>query len=299
MIFQKDTRKEYIIFGSFECKAENNPKSMNVVKEQSAIIATHLKELRNAKGISHETLSEQLEKKYGIKISADSLQNYEVGETYHKKAFKNLGMRLEYLWCLSDFYGVSSDFLLGRTKNPGRVPSAIDDLGLNEETVLWLNAVKHAPNHDLFRGIHKLLGNLYFQGLMYSLVDFESAVKADKIYDYVEKQFIPEDQKQDSASFHAVSDSFYKRIHQIAKDGQFSDSVSEYLLARNQMEHSDTPVNGLFNVILDLYGRGAHDICSYRVNRTLNDLLIEIESSIDCDVESIYNGLKGECVRKE
>lgn len=44
--------------------------------------------------------------------------NYEVSREEHSKKYKNLGMRVEYLYCLADFYGVSTDYLLGLTKNP-------------------------------------------------------------------------------------------------------------------------------------------------------------------------------------
>lgn len=82
-------------------------------KRKSLIMALRLKELRTEKGLSHEALRKALMDKYEIDISVDSLKNYEVSKIPHAKAYKNEGMRVEYLRCLADFFGVSADYLLG------------------------------------------------------------------------------------------------------------------------------------------------------------------------------------------
>ena len=81
----------------------------------SFTLGTRLKELRQKQGLSHVQLSNQLKDKYGISVSRDSLMAYEVADDTRSKADKlpNLGMRVEYLYCLADFYGVSLDYLLG------------------------------------------------------------------------------------------------------------------------------------------------------------------------------------------
>ncbi len=82
-------------------------------KALSIKTAKRLKEERQSKGLSHVVLSKELKAAYGIDISKDSLQNYEVDTESHTKSFANNGMRIEYLRCLADFYGVSTDYLLG------------------------------------------------------------------------------------------------------------------------------------------------------------------------------------------
>lgn len=112
--------------------------------EKSFIMAERLKQLREKEGYSHEKLSNALNERYGIKISSDSLMNYEVSDPHHTKAGKNQGMRVEYLRCLADFYGVSSDYLLGvrETKTPDvNALNAMEFTGLSEDTVLLLNAI--------------------------------------------------------------------------------------------------------------------------------------------------------------
>lgn len=97
------------------------------------------KELKG-KPLSHEALSKELEDRYDIKISKDSLMNYEVSSNNHSKQCKNLGMRVEYLHCLSDFYGVSSDYLMGRTPADIRTPD-IDKRAMAEKTGLSIAAI--------------------------------------------------------------------------------------------------------------------------------------------------------------
>ena len=72
--------------------------------------------------MSHVRLSAELYEKYGVKISRDSLMSYEISDPYHSKAGKNQGMRVEYLRCLADFYGVSADYILGTSSTRSAVP---------------------------------------------------------------------------------------------------------------------------------------------------------------------------------
>lgn len=115
---------------------------MAVNKQQSLTMAARLKDLRVSKGLSHEKLSKALREKYDIRISSDSLMNYEVTEEYHTKAYANQGMRAEYLRCLADFYGVSSDYLLGITDTKSAEPTmqaAVIFTGLSEKNLEFLN----------------------------------------------------------------------------------------------------------------------------------------------------------------
>ena len=104
-------------------------------KTSSLITAKRLKELREEKKLSHIALSKALKEQYGIDISRDSLMCYEVSDPHHTKAYKNEGMRIEYLRCFSEFYCVSSDYLLGLTEDRNKKPSAVDELGLSTKII--------------------------------------------------------------------------------------------------------------------------------------------------------------------
>lgn len=83
----------------------------------SFVLGERLKELREERGLTHAGLIKQLSEKYGVSVSRDSIMAYEISDESRAKADKlpNLGMRVEYLYCLADFYGVSLDYLLGKT----------------------------------------------------------------------------------------------------------------------------------------------------------------------------------------
>ena len=122
-------------------------------KSKSLIMAQRLKDLRNEKGLSHDSLRKALMDRYEIDISVDSLKNYEVSKIPHAKAYKNEGMRVEYLRCLSDFFGVSSDYILGITdvKSASKgVQSIIKNTGLSEHSaeVLWALSMANTDNAD-------------------------------------------------------------------------------------------------------------------------------------------------------
>ncbi len=111
-------------------------------QEQSFLMAKRLKGLRNEKGLSCAELSAALLDKYGIKISRDSLMSYEIQTEHHSKIkdgkYPNLNMGVEYLNAFAQFYGVSTDFLLGLSDKPTIDPKAAE---VAEYTGLSLAAI--------------------------------------------------------------------------------------------------------------------------------------------------------------
>lgn len=86
-------------------------------------IAHRLKSLRlsflteDKKPLSRDKLSEMIERKYaedGFKLSRFSIMNYEIDDPDHKDFGSNLGMSAKVICYLSDFFGVSADYIVGR-----------------------------------------------------------------------------------------------------------------------------------------------------------------------------------------
>lgn len=127
-------------------------------KEQKIETAKRLKKLRNnynnGRGISHEKLARELNERYSDLekskknnylgsakaevISSGVLKNYEITDFNHSKFNAGYGMNISYLTMLADFYGVTTDYLLGRTgvKSPD-----IDIQEIHEKTGLSENAI--------------------------------------------------------------------------------------------------------------------------------------------------------------
>ncbi len=123
-------------------------------------MAERLKLLREEKGLSHKKLCKALFNQYGVKISSDSLMNYEVADKNHTKAFKNQGMRVQYLRCLADFYDVSTDYLLGLTDIKSSncdIRSIVEYTGLSETSINTLHFTKEWNLCDCAAVIDKLL----------------------------------------------------------------------------------------------------------------------------------------------
>ncbi|MDL2280825.1 helix-turn-helix transcriptional regulator [Selenomonadales bacterium OttesenSCG-928-I06] len=113
---------------------------MNYDEKQKEITAVRLKELRIERGFSHEKLAKELRNKYNIKISVAVLKNYEVTEKLHSKFETGFGMNIRYLYMFADFYGVSTEYLLGKidVKTPN-----IDILAIMEKIELSADAFKN------------------------------------------------------------------------------------------------------------------------------------------------------------
>lgn len=114
-------------------------KQSKVYLKQSAIMADRIKKLRETARtdkISQAALVDELGKK-NIDVSIDSLKSYEVKEN-HSKEYSNYRMSVETLCGLADFFGVSTDYLLGRTEiknaNPN-IKAVCELIGLSEESV--------------------------------------------------------------------------------------------------------------------------------------------------------------------
>ena len=77
-----------------------------------------LKRLRESKKLSHDKLSAEIEDRYGVHIDRKTLINYEKAETLSSKPEAVKGMNITRLTALADYYGVSTDYLLGVSDCP-------------------------------------------------------------------------------------------------------------------------------------------------------------------------------------
>lgn len=123
---------------------------------QKAITAKRLKECRENKKLSHDKLAQELRNVYGLKISSAVLKNYEVSEEYHAKFTAGFGMNVNYLYTLADFFGVSTDYLLGLSDVPSpsaSVQAINKEYGLTEKALNRLsqfnNLKKSNPSKNL------------------------------------------------------------------------------------------------------------------------------------------------------
>ena len=171
---------------------------------------------------------------------------------------------------ISDYFHVSTDYLLGRTADPNPVPAAVDDLGLSPKAVEWLHNIKRSsePNeygHIAREGmIHKtnlIFENHSFQYLIENLCNLIDATEAERIY-YATP--IGTDRGQ--------------QTQQIIDSHRYSDSVTDYLRAQYLLSGSTAPkeINDAF-----MFGINITEVVTVDINRSLNGLLEDIRKMVD------------------
>lgn len=252
--------------------------------EKSFIMAERLKQLREEKGLSHEKLSKALFDQYGVKISSDSLINYEVADAGHTKAYKNQGMRVEYLRCLADFYGVSADYILGQINDPCRIPSAIDELGLSEKAVKWLAEIQSLKRRDIIWNMNPVFENSFFQCLVYSLTDYMDAARAEEIYMQLHDQFFDYSQEYSKEEGEAIREQFEQAVMEAAESKRYTPQVRSHLRANLQLWGRETASPDLVNIIES--AAGITEISAYAANKYLVKLLSSLHEEVKEEIGS-------------
>ncbi len=102
--------------------------------------ATRLKNLRESAKLSHAKLRIELIKKYNIPISVVTLKKYEVSDKFHINYGALKGMKIEFLDMFADFYGVSTDYILGRTNS---ISTDLSEQTIYNETGLSSTAINN------------------------------------------------------------------------------------------------------------------------------------------------------------
>ena len=100
----------------------------NTLREQ---VGERITVLREARGLSQRDLSDELAK-LGLVVRRETITQWENGTR---------DLKTEYLAKLSEFFGVSADWLLGLTDAPERTPAAVDELGLSPDAVSYLRGL--------------------------------------------------------------------------------------------------------------------------------------------------------------
>ena len=167
---------------------------------------------------------------------------------------------------LAKHYGVSTDYLLSLTNDPKRTPCATDELGLSAQSINWLSLLASSPDRNRYtKYLSALLEMENFQGLVYLLIDYFSALKARSIAGSILNDSPP--------------DKYFEHLEEATKDSKYDDMTQLYLQAFAGFEHA------FFNpgaaMLLDEDGDAIHvlDILELKIKRNLDLLLRTME---DC-----------------
>lgn len=208
------------------------------------MMAERLKEERKRIKLSHEKLSKKIEAEYGVKVSVDSLKNYEVTDPYSERFGKNIAMRVEYLACLADIYGVSMDYLAGKAEHRTTDPSlqaAADYTGLTENALEALRFdVVHqdVDRHRYLAFLSSLLEDASFRQLLLELYRFTTANEGKLLYEEMRHQF---DERMKRGEIHDHAQ-YTEEWLGILKRQDIPDEVKGMFLAQIELDKLDSGI---------------------------------------------------------
>lgn len=274
--------------------AENNRKLMEDKNNTSLIMAKRIKQLRDERGLSHEKLSKALLELYGVKISTDSLMNYEVTDPYHSKAGKNQGMRVEYLRSLADFYGVSTDYLLAISDIPSpdiSIQATTQYTGISEKAARRLNHIKEnsSPNLNLISDFNEIFDSAHFESLLFNLRDYRKAITAEAIYNRAWASFHSNDGVLGRVISSNIRMEFNKTIQMIIDSRKHDDTVNHFLASICHLDAIDDNGEKLAGVQIGSESFDISELCEQRVRKYLSLLMEDLTARVvNWDIEEAF-----------
>ena len=119
----------------------------------SSIIANKLRSLREERGLSRNRLADELSLKCNQDISGEMIRRYELVPKSNDVKHANTSMSVKVLHALAEYFGVSTDYILGRTdiKSPDMSINAIAAFtGLTEESIIYLHQITVGDSEEIF-----------------------------------------------------------------------------------------------------------------------------------------------------
>lgn len=169
---------------------------------------------------------------------------------------------------LAEHYGVSADYLLSLTNDPKPKPCATDELGLSVKSVDWLLLLAKSSDETRYTEyLNKLFEMEVFQGLVYQLMDYFSALKAQSIAGGILHDAPP--------------DKYFELLEEAAKDSKYDGMTQLYLGAFVAFENAFFNPGAAMLLDDDNGDDVIHvlDILELKIKRNLDSLLHTME---DC-----------------
>lgn len=232
---------------------------------QSLILAQRLKKLRETNKLSHVELSKALKREYNVNISKDSLINYEVTDPHHTRANKNLGMNVEFLTCLADFYGVTTDYLLGLSDVPTLAVEAAKTMATKRlEDAIRTSDMPHALSRnvsDIAAAAMRLtaLDNIQITTLFYSTLGVSVAALREPLDALLEAKA--------TGDLKEIYSEHHVNVTGQAEKGLYSQSRASGMLTLFEE----------WELLRARNYRRFHDICIEEIEKTLGKELISMD----------------------
>ena len=174
---------------------------------------------------------------------------------------------------IADYFNVSADYLLGRTEDPSRKPCAADELGLSVDAVCWMLALANSPDRDRYtRYLSVLLEMQSFQTLLFSLIEYFSAVKAASIAESILENF------SSSNDLYPSAKSLEEKLTAAQCDMQYDDMVRHFLGSISGFNNAFLNFD-MFCILDDeCDGISVLDVLELKIKRNLDSVIREVEN---------------------
>lgn len=118
----------------------------------SSIIATRLRSLREERKLSRNNLADGLSSECNQSLTVESIRKYESYQNTNNGDPPNTVMSVKNLHALADFFGVSTDYILGRTDVKSAdmsIQAIVEYTGLTEESIIFLHQLKSGYSQEV------------------------------------------------------------------------------------------------------------------------------------------------------
>ncbi len=180
--------------------------------DQINLTARRLRELRLEKGFSSvEKVANTLSERYGAGFSKDTLGNYERICDDASTRTNAGGMPIRTVYCLSEFYGVSVEYILGLSDNRTKdteLAAVCEYTGLDEDVVDYLHECRKRNSKVVVGMLNKLLPGcaglfdlmkervdlekeMAYINIMYPNADFEDLAKN---FENIDESLLPDEE---------------------------------------------------------------------------------------------------------
>lgn len=169
-------------------------------------------------------------------VAEQTVKNYEKAGSINIRDSQNndrqnaiAGMKIETLFKMAKLFNVSADYLLCLSDDPRLAHSAVDELGLSEKAISWLERLKFQGECDsnYKKNINSIFEDTLFQKAFFNMVNYILALDVETLSfkAYINKLEYGPGREQEAWQAYA------NEILMLSKDPTFSDRQRELLKA--------------------------------------------------------------------
>lgn len=230
-------------------------------------ILTRAERFKDARTVYNKNGKQSMEEVYkATGVSASLIKDLEDDDKSRSVGYDKIAI-------LANHYGVSADYLLSITNDPEKSPCATDDLGLSANAVRWMLELANSIDGDRYtKHLSTLLEMQDFQTLLFSLIEYFSAIKAASVAESILNNFAsPND-------LYPTAKTLGEKLAAAQSDPQYDDEVQQFLQAIESFNNAYIDAGMCFVLDDERDGISVLDILELKIKRNLDSVIRGIEN---------------------